>query len=331
MSSIDQAFIQAYSSELPTAPVQPAEPATGAAVKFYPQGVTPPTAHHQAASVGMPTPHFGRKSTTTDPASETAALQQAILRQQSLGKINAPATERRPLSSFAEHRESAAAAFRPMFEVDAFIWPAVTSDLLGGHAALLVPVAQQLLSSSTAGRSMVGFAGTRPGVGCSTVMLSLARMLASTGKSIALVDADFENRALAESLGLEFDTGWEHVLTGQMPLAESVVLSVSDRIAVLPLAGHNAPAAELLSSIQTSVTAGVLRYHYDLVLFDLGNAGTPPQQSAAQRIVDDCRIDASIIVADATHCSAVTNEQVSPLMSLLGPTCLGVVGNSTNR
>ena len=60
------------------------------------------------------------------------------------------------------------------------------------------------------------------------------------------------------------------MLAGRVPLAEAVIQSLADRIAMLPLAQGGLPAAEKLDAIHASITAGVLRYHYDIVLFDLG-------------------------------------------------------------
>ena len=176
---------------------------------------------------------------------------------------------------------------------------------------------------------MVAIAGCRSGVGTTSVLLCLSRLLAAAEKEIALVDSDFSRGALASQLGLQVETGWEDVLAGRVPLAEGVVHSLNDRISLLPLAGSHEPADQLLAGIQTSISAGVLRYHYDLVLFDLGSIDSAAQWTAAQRIIEQCRIDASIIVADSQHCQERPSDNIDPLMSLLGTTCLGVIGNTS--
>ncbi|MCG8449023.1 MAG: hypothetical protein MI725_05525 [Pirellulales bacterium] len=345
MSQIDQAFIQAYSPDSP--PVMPFEkplPASASQVKLYTHvATTDDPQGYQVALDAVPAPHFPTESPSSavikeeaiqeDPYSQTAAIQRATLHQEAPAPPRspaAPAGERRPLSSFAIPQTPPPQAFRPVFEVDGFRWPAITTELLGTHVQTLAPVAEQLLVASEEGRSMVGIAGARSGVGATTIHLCLARLLASAGKSVAMVDADFVNRSLLRNLGLEFDVGWENVLAGQTPLAESVVHSLGDKVSLLPLVGHSTPATDLLSSIQTSVSAGVLRYHYDLVLFDLGAAGQEPQWSTAQEIVEHCRIDASIIVADSQHTESAALVHVDQLMSLLGSTCLGMIGNNAS-
>ena len=74
--------------------------------------------------------------------------------------------------------------------------------------------------------------------------------------------------------------------------------SLDDRIALLPLVQGGAAAAEKLDAIHASVTAGVLRYHYDIVLFDLGavdrRSGKAP---TARRIARRCRLDGVLLIA----------------------------------
>lgn len=334
MNQIDEAFIQAYASpqqpanapgagEVPVVPPQP--PLAG--LHGGPHIQLPPAPSQQAHNPPstwtpepLPAPHFHVPSdyqaasvAPPHPTAETFAPVE-------------PSPERRPLSTFSAPVQPATTAFTPVFEVDAFRWPQLTGDLLAAHHQLLIPVIEQLLEVSEQGRSLVGIAGTRPNVGCSTILLCLARLLASAGKSVALVDANFSKASLARDLGLDFDIGWESVLTGELPLAECVVKSLEDKMALLPLVKQSSSAHQLLASIQTSVTAGVLRYHYDLVLFNLGAAVQPPQDEAASSIIQHCRLDASIIIADTMPTGIAPMD---PLLSLLGKTCLGVIGNST--
>jgi len=267
-----------------------------------------------AGTEGIPTPHFGVYE-GSDPYS--AAMAPAAAEE---------SRQRHPLSAFSPPEQTE--SFRPVLEVDSFRWPTILEDLLVAHRALLLPVVEQLLAAREEGRSMVGIAGARPGAGCTTMQLCLARLLAESGKLVAIVDANFASAGLARQLGLEITAGWEDVLLGQVPLAECVVQSLEDRIALLPLAGRKDLPSDLLTNIQTSISAGVLRYHYDLVLFDLGAAGQEPQQSMAQSLVNHCRLDASIIVADASTDDAASSRQIDQLLSIFDSSCLGLIGNN---
>lgn len=363
MSQIDEAFIQAYATpqqpanapgagQVPVVPSQPPlaglhggphirlqptqpptsptpTPATPEPIATTTSTMAPAPAAAPASPVWapepMPTPSFQppADSQPTPSAHETARVDVAIATEQPA----AAPSQRRPLSTFAAPEPPPTTAFNPVYEVDAFRWPSITNQLLSAHHELLIPVADHLLDIAEQGRSLVGIAGTRANVGCSTVLACLARLLGSVGKSVALVDANFAKASLARDLGLEFDVGWEAALTGDLPLAECVINSIDDNMALLPLCRQNAHAHELLASIQTSVSAGVLRYHYDVVLFNLGAAGMSPQCTAAQSVMQHCRLDANIVVADTQRTSG---ESLEPLLSLFGNTCLGVIGNSAS-
>ena len=343
MSHIDEAFIQAYA--------QPHQPANVPGVGEVPVATSPPASPVQQAGTHQPTPHiqFHQSPPPSPQSSAPAWAPEPVpaphfqMRKKgvpgegptrsvtpppddvvSTTTVERPA-ERRPLSTFSAPEPPATTVFNPVFEVDEFRWPKITVDLLNAHHQLLLPVVEQLLEVSAQGRSLIGLAGTRPNVGCTTLLLSVSRLLTNAGKSGALVDANFSKASLGRDLGLDFDAGWENVLTGELPLAECVVRSLQDNMVLLPLTKPTSSAQELLASIQTSVTAGVLRYHYDLVLFNLGAAAQPPQHEAALSIMQHCRLDAGMIVADTTPTG---NDSLDPLLALYGSTCLGVVGNS---
>ena len=348
MSQIDEAFIQAYAppqqpsnaagvGKVPAVPQQPPlaglhvgphirMPAatTESVMQTLPQPIVTPSVKPPVAWAAepVPSPHFQLSGAAQTVGAQTA---EAVAPGVPGVVLKEGATSRRPLSTFSAPAEAVATAFKPVFEVDGFRWPKVTDELLAAHHQLLVPVAEQLLDVSEQGRSLVGIAGTRPNVGCSTLLMCLARLVASVGKSVALVDANFAKASLGRDLGLEFGTGWEDVLAGDLPLAECVVKSLNDGVAVLPLDRQTGSAKELLASIQTSVTAGVLRYHYDVVLFNLGNAAEAPQDEAAMSIMQHCRLDTSIIIADTERTGI---DPLDTLMSLFGQKCLGVIGNT---
>lgn len=343
MSHIDEAFIQAYAQphqpanvpgvgEVPVATDPHASPAQQAETHLAPPHIQvhqPAPQNTQSstptwAPEPVPAPHFQLRSNSVAAEGPTRSVAPPQPTDASTAPAE-PASERRPLSAFSVPEQPATTAFQPVFEVDAFRWPRITDDLLNAHHALLIPVIEQLLEVSAQGRSLIGLAGTRCDVGCATLLMSLSRLLTSAGKSVAVVDANFSKASLGRSLGLDFDAGWGNVLTGELPLAECVVSSLQDNTVLLPLTKPTSAAHELLASIQTSVTAGVLRYHYDLVLFNLGAAAQQPQNEAALSIMQHCRLDASIIVADT---APTVGDPMDTLLSLFGSTCLGVVGNS---
>jgi Mrp family chromosome partitioning ATPase len=196
-----------------------------------------------------------------------------------------------------------------------------------GHRERLRPALLALLAADEAGRSLIGIGAPTAGAGCTTILACLARLLAEAGKSVAVVDGNFAAPGLARQFGLQIDSGWEDVLAGNAPLAESVVYSLADRIALLPLVTGGAVAANKLDSIHASVTAGVLRYHYDVVLFDLGAVADPVQGSTARRLAQHCRIDGAIFTSGGVPSAILHPQRLMQSAPELAAVCLGVIEN----
>lgn len=296
MSSIDEAFIRAYRDEesaaaAPQAPPAARAPSAPAASRFRVIGHDGAATHGLAVGDGGP---------------------------------------RRPLSSFVEQTPKVDGRFKPSFEVDAFRWSEVSDELVERYATRLRPVQQTLVAADDAGRSLIGVGGVAAGAGATTLVASLARLLVEAGKSVALVDADFAAAGLAESLGLAVEIGWEDVLAGRVPLAECVVHSIADRIALVPLRSGGAAAAEGLDSIHASVTAGVLRYHYDMVLFDLGALTDSARAATACRVARQCRLDGLVLAAGPQRTVAANPQRLMQSAPELAAICLGVVENQLN-
>ena len=158
------------------------------------------------------------------------------------------------------------------------------------------------------------------------MLACLAKLLADAGKSVAIVDGNFAAPGLAQQLGLAVQAGWEQLLSGATPLAEGVVYSLGDRIALLPLVRGGAAAAETLDAIHASVTAGVLRYHYNVVLIDLGNVLDPTQGLNARRIARQCRLD-GVVLTSGLAAGSVPSQRLLQTAPELAAMCMGVVEN----
>ena len=299
MNAIDRAFIRAYEAEEPAAAAAafPREDASGVI----------------GGGVRVAAPHF-RNSVGNAPATAPVSHRETT-------------GERRPLSAFAPPAQTVEARFKPALEVDGFRWSATCRDLIERHYDRLRPALDALLAADDAGRSLIGVGAPAADVGCTTVLACLARLLADAGKSVAIVDGNFSAPGLAMQLGLAVESGWEDVLSGAVPLAEGVVYSLGDRVALLPLVRGGVAAAETLDAIHASVTAGVLRYHYDMVLFDLGNVFDPVQGPIARRVARQCRLDGIVLTFGLAAASAIHPQRLVQTAPELAAICLGVVEN----
>jgi len=325
MTDIDQAFISAYENNdsprggesilpMPSAPY-----ATGQAHLQVVTDRPERSSIQQSSKDSIAAPHFTLPKAFDaygDASSKPEGLPNILEKNQ-----------RRPLSEFSAAEQPSEESFRPLFEVDSFRMPEICTDLIAQHRNAFTPVIEQLLASREEGRTMIGLFGIAPKAGCTTMQLCLARLLAEAGLSVAVVDANYSNPQLAALLGLAVESGWEDVLLGEKPLAECVVHSIEDRFTLLPLTGREVAANELFTSIHASVSAGMLRYQYDLVLLDLGAAGQS-NQVAAQAAAQQCRLDACLALTDGTTSPA--ENWLAGAVSIateLETTCLGVVEN----
>lgn len=323
MTAIDRAFIRAYEvDDVVDAPAPATLSATLPVASPPARRAAPPRTAPAAEPAGAPHFRVYADFATVAPLSSTAPPTAA-------GR--AAPTERRPLSTFAQQTPAVEARFRPALEVDTFRWSAVCDALIFKHRARWRPVVEALLAADEAGCSLIGVGGATRQSGATTVVACLARLLAEAGKTVALVDGDFANAALGRSLGLGAEIGWEDVLAGRVPLADAVIHSLDDRIAVLPLTQGGLPAAEKLDSIHASITAGVLRYHYDIVLFDVGviaaEEQTEPQIATACRLARRCRLDGMLLTSIAGRPPALSSQRLSQAAPELAAICLGMIEN----
>jgi Mrp family chromosome partitioning ATPase len=143
---------------------------------------------------------------------------------------------------------------------------------------------------------VVGVASLHAGEGATTALLCLAARLAARGRRTIAVDGNFAAPSLAQRLGAQPPGWWQDVLDRGSPVGDAVVRASGDGLDLLALDARPADASRLASGLQASVTAGVLRYAYELVLVDLGAILAPRSQPAALNLVGNMRIESALVV-----------------------------------
>jgi Mrp family chromosome partitioning ATPase len=226
------------------------------------------------------------------PASRSGAAREPLAAASTSGSSS---STRRPLSSWSP-APPVTPQFQPALEVDGFAYSAVCRSLTTTHRDAWTGVLEAVVQLVESGATLVGIAGARRGAGGTTAAACLGKLLAEQGLQTALLDGDFSGPGLAETLGVAVEIGWEDVLAGRVGLAECMIRALDDGVAAAPLAFGGEPAAEKLDGLHAAVTAGILRYHYDVTLVDLGPLDLPRQVAAASRIARQCRLDGMLLV-----------------------------------
>lgn len=353
MSAVDQAFIRAYAHDAasPTSLKLPGETTSAERSPYRTTGasrVGAATSHTATLRIDPAAQRSATSRSAAAPDVQIAAPAQYVRRNadepwelierretSDLGRTDeieraaAPGSvdvDRRPLSAWSP-RTSVVATFQPAVEVDTYIYSETCERLVTSFAPSWHGAIDAALGAVDRGQSMLGVTGVAPGSGCTTTVICLGRLLARQGLRIAWVDGDFHSPQLARELGLAVEAGWEQVLDGRTPLAECAVASLDEPIVLLPLLQGGAAASSKIDNVQASVAASVLRYHFDVVLFDLGALSVASQADAASRMARQCRIDGVVVVGEGPALSSGGLWQLQRTAPQLGEAYLGDIVN----
>lgn len=131
-----------------------------------------------------------------------------------------------------------------------------------------------------------------PNEGKSTCALELARAMATSGKTVLLVEADMRRRSLASMLNVHPQAGVYSVLTDAVPLGRAVVPTSVANLYFLDAEPGIPSPADILSSKRYRRLVSMLAEHYDYVVFD-----TPPVGTFVDAAVLSTLVDGVVLVA----------------------------------
>lgn len=153
-----------------------------------------------------------------------------------------------------------------------------SSLLLPELEATCRPIFVQLQSELPLGKALVlGVTSPARGDGRTTIALGLAAAGAyqiNTQGRILLVDADIENPSLHKRCGLEDGPGLYEVMTGQIPMTQSII-EVMPGVWLLPAGGRPVNATRHLKKMEEFMLFEKLGKHFDAVIIDLPPVQTP--------------------------------------------------------
>lgn len=252
-----------------------------------------------AASV-VGKPHFSSPSVdvvpTETPAAPVAAEPAAAAPVES---ASSTAVEPEPP---AEAVDPAKPEFQPAWEVERFSWPSACDELLASAFDDWGLAVRQLLSHAKRGKKILAVAGLRRGEGRSTLALCLARLAAQIGARVALVDADFENPQLANTLGVGTECDWKLNLADGQPLTEASIICLADSLTLIPL---QQPVPFKHVSFRQPAIAGMIKAiaaEFELVIVDAGPIAAPEQARVWGGKA--CPFDGALLVRDLRRTDA---------------------------
>ncbi|HEY3243950.1 MAG TPA: AAA family ATPase [Phycisphaerae bacterium] len=160
-----------------------------------------------------------------------------------------------------------------------------------------------------------------PQAGKSTLAVLLARSLASLGKRVLLVEADFHHPCLARRLQLDCEAGLAMLLAGHVNDARAIQHTAVSKFDLLPV-GPATPEVNTDTLANGDFAACMRRWRaaYDFILLD-----SPPMRPVADARILARHADGTIMLLRSSHCHKVEVLQSYADLSAAGGTLLGTV------
>jgi len=161
---------------------------------------------------------------------------------------------------------------RTLFHGPDIYWAVLNSPFSRfAEAMRSIKLAVDLNSGFVNSKKVIGFTSSLPREGKSTIVASLALLMAQAGARVILVDCDLRNPSLSRRLAPNADHGIIEVIAGKMTLKNAVWTDHSNNLTFLP-AGTSTRvihSSDILSADTTRKLFENLRSRYDYVLVDL--------------------------------------------------------------
>ena len=144
------------------------------------------------------------------------------------------------------------------------------------------------LRTAQTSNKVIGITSSLPSEGKSTISVSLAQLIAGTGKSVILVDCDLRNPSLSRALAPNATIGLLEVISGKRSIDKCVWKEPKTNLVFLPTVKRLplVHSSEILMAEQMRKVIEQLRSTYDYVIVDLPPLAPIIDVQAAAPLVD---------------------------------------------
>lgn len=161
-----------------------------------------------------------------------------------------------------------------------------TSDTLAFSNAAKTLLANIRFASVDTPIKSITLTSSIPSEGKSTIAVNLAQAIATSGKSVLLVECDMRRRTLANLLGLRHSGGLYAVLSDQMSIDEAVVETGQPNFFFLDAEPRIPNPADIIASRRFAKLVAALEEKYQYVIFDTPPVGTFVDAAEVAAITD---------------------------------------------
>jgi capsular exopolysaccharide synthesis family protein len=123
-------------------------------------------------------------------------------------------------------------------------------------------------ASNVEGGKVLGITSALPKEGKTTTSISIARVLATGGSRVLLLDTDLRRRSVTVALAPQAAVGLAEVVHGTAQIGEAVLAEESTGLHVMPLAPTSGTSSHLFETTEFTETMAQLRSRYDYIVVD---------------------------------------------------------------
>ncbi len=198
-----------------------------------------------------------------------------------------------------------------------------------GPAAEAYRMLRTNIEFARAGRDqrVILITSSRAGEGKSTTASNLAVMLAQTGRTVVLVDADLRRPTLSEIFDVPNGTGLSTLFVIDDPdPARFLRPTAAEGLMLLPSGPIPPNPAELLASERMTHIVEDLKLHADFVIFD-----SAPLLEVADTSALAAQVDGVVLVVDSGRTRGGVLESATDVLERVGANLWGVILNKLSR
>ena len=165
-----------------------------------------------------------------------------------------------------------------------------------------------------------------PNEGKTFVAANLASAIATSGRTVLIIECDMRRRSLASALGVHSQHGLYAVVSGEVPLTQAAVATQTPNLYFLDAEPQIPNPSDLLNSNRFMRLLEIATKTFDYVLFD-----TPPVGTFVDAAVLGAKADATFLVVRENYTKKAEVVTACDQLKKSGCNLAGVVMNYCER
>lgn len=178
------------------------------------------------------------------------------------------------------------------------------------------------------GVRVIGIVSSMPGEGKTTTAMNIAQLIAASGSSVLVIDADLRSPTLTREVTPDAEAGLFEFLVHNVPINDLIYSDEAKRLKFLPAAGKRGAAqkTDLIGSNKMAELLTAARQIYDYVILDL-----PPLAPVIDARAVAGAVDGFVFVVEWGATSVATVSDALHNAPLVNHKLLGVVLNKADE